>query len=153
MNKPHTGFLRTHKNIVVLIFILLAISGVIIGYLVYRQFVVTEMRSLANGFTLDDSWTLKYDIARPPDMCIDIECPSYTKIWDSPMPLSRSQFTDLVVRSADTAPIKTNTCVENDVGNLAVCEKEYDRNGYRIIIRYDNKTVTTGQELSLTVRR
>lgn len=153
MSRHRNNFIKSHKKLVVLVSILGVFLLIILGTLIYGRIIISEMRSVANSFPTENSWIKKYDIAHAPGVCIDIECPSYSKGWELPAPLTEAELNSLVARGAERASVKTNVCTINASGNLSICEKEYSQKGYHVVIRYDSKTVATPQELSIEIKR
>lgn len=153
MAKQRNNLMRAHKKLVILASALLIILVLVIGFLVYRQIVVSEMRNLADEFPTNQSWVLKYDIARAPDACIDTECPSYSRIWELPSPLTESNVDDLTTQGAHGAPVETINRSFDDAGRLTVYEKQYTEKGYYIVIKYIGRTQNTNQELSLNIKK
>ena len=154
MTKKRSNFISAHKKLAVIVAVLLFLVIAVAARLMYECTVVSEMRAIGDSFQPDASWSLKYNNATPPHLvCIDIECPRYSRGWTVPVAISKAEFAKIVKRSADKNLVKTNTCVERTDNSILVCEMEYMVDNYRLLVRYDSQTLVAGQELSIEVKK
>lgn len=114
---------------------------VIIGFIFYLSYQGDDkpIRKVASQLKVDPGWKLVTDVVRPPaNMCIDVECPSVHRKWETKVPLTKSDFKALIEQSGwnmsfeeicEDYPHRVSSCWANgSVGEFSV----------RLIVDIDN---------------
>lgn len=74
--------------------VLLALAA-FVAYIALWTGSTKEIEAVANKFQPGDSWTLVSERIEPPrKLCLDAACPSLSRTWTMPQPLTREQFVE-----------------------------------------------------------
>lgn len=82
--------------------IIIVLFSVIVGFLLWLSYTGSskEIVAVADQFKPDPSWQLKSEAIEPPrTFCIDIECPSVWRQWQTNSLLSQEDFSKIIKKT------------------------------------------------------
>ena len=127
---------KSKKNIFITLGI---IFGAITAFLVWFFYVGSpkEMISVADQLKTDPDWELVSEGIQPPrTVCIDGDCPSLSRQWETDHTLSRDEFAALLQKSGWNLTIYGDCLPKTNAfgSNISVCSAKGNIGKYRVVV-------------------
>lgn len=122
--------------------IIVLLIGLVIGFGFWLAYEgdPKEIVSVADQFKPGAEWKLtKDDIEPPSNTCIDVECPSVSRKWESDTILSRQDLETMIHESRLELHPEKDCFQINETRPAAWCDANGSEKGYTIELRASNK--------------
>ena len=114
----------------------LPIAVLLVGALVWwgwlRSPTIADLRSVADAFDPPSGWTLVEENARGRGpLCIDTECPSLTRRWETTAPPTQEDLAELLIDAGWSTVAWDGSCLvrQNVTGSSSLCTASIEDEG------------------------
>jgi|GEM_PF-2163538 len=142
--------------VIFIVFLVLAVVGFLLFQAIYER-PPEDMLKISDQFNPPSSWKLVTSKIEPKRLqCIDVECPSVWKVWDTGSPVTHTELEALLQRSGWNLSISGDCIFDNPNtygNNNEICSAKGDIGQYELDISVSVSNPAGNNQIRLNIMK